>query len=251
MKWAFRLLRAVVIGFLLGGVVFLAIGHSVKHERIDEVRRRVAPGLKGQLAAAGFALGDPVLVRIFKESNELEMWLKPAKGEAFKLFRIYPIAYYSGKLGPKQAEGDLQAPEGFYRVTKKQLNPRSNFHLAFDIGYPNEFDRALSRTGSAIMVHGNKVSVGCFAMTDPLIEEIYLIVEAALDRGQQAFDVQAFPFRMTEERMAETEKSEWAPFWRSLKEGHDAFEHSHQPITVTVREGRYEFGRTTTPVPEA
>ena len=137
----------------------------------------------------------------------------------------------------------MQAPEGFYSVTKSQLNPASSYHLAFNIGYPNEYDRAHQRTGSLIMVHGSNVSIGCFAMTDPVIEEIYLVVEAALNHGQERVPVHVFPFRMTEERMANArmQNDVWLGFWETLKEGHDLFEAKKLPPEVSVRDGRYAF----------
>ncbi len=195
-------------------------------QRMADVRERVQPLLEKELAAKNLRLGLPAFIRIFKESRELELWQQPQAGRPFVLFRNYPIACCSGALGPKTKEGDLQAPEGFYAVTKKLLNPASRYHLAFNIGYPNARDRSLCRTGSLIMVHGDKVSIGCFAMTDPVIEEIYLIVEAALNGGQAEAPVHSFPFRMTEERMAaaEAERAQWLEFWKSIKPVHDAFE---------------------------
>jgi murein L,D-transpeptidase YafK len=150
----------------------------------------------------------------------------------------------SGRLGPKLAEGDAQAPEGFYEVTPRALNPNSAFHLSFNIGYPNAFDVANGRTGSWIMVHGGEASVGCFAMTDALVEEIYLVTEAALQKGQPAVPVHVFPFRMTEERMRAAGESEWLPFWENLREGHEHFELSHVPPVVRVEETHYVFDAT-------
>lgn len=211
--------------------------------RLADARRRLQPQLDAELSTRGFRLGDAAFVRIFKESNELELWLRPEPGKPFRLYCNYLIAFYSGTLGPKTKEGDMQAPEGFYSVGKAQLNPTSRYHLAFNVGYPNEYDRARRHTGSLIMVHGSNVSIGCFAMTDPLIEEIYLIIEAALDAGQSAVPVHVFPFRMTEQRMtnARTTNDEWIAFWTNLKEGYDAFEAEKQPPRVSVRDGCYEF----------
>ena len=129
---------------------------------------------------------------------------------AFAPFETYPICAWSGELGPKLAEGDRQAPEGFYAVGLKQLNPNSNYHRAFNLGFPNAYDRALGRTGSFLMVHGDCVSIGCYAMTDQGIDEIYRIVEAALHQGQREVPVHAFPFRMTEKAMAEKAGHRWA-----------------------------------------
>jgi murein L,D-transpeptidase YafK len=216
--------------------------NAIGSERLDEVRGRVEGGLRLAMEGAGLRYGAPVFVRVLKEEKELEMWVEVKKGERWKLFRTWRIAGMSGKLGPKLKEGDLQAPEGFYEVGKMQLNPMSRFHLSFNVGYPNAYDRYHGRTGSLIMVHGSNVSIGCFAMTDPVIEEIYLLVEAALKGGQEVVKVQVFPFRMTPEKMAAVE-GEWAGFWReALWPGYERFEKTGVPPEVGEREGRYWVG---------
>ena len=137
----------------------------------------------------------------------------------------------------------MQAPEGFYAFGNSLLNPASRYHLAFNIGYPNAYDRHHQRTGSLIMVHGRRVSIGCFAMTDPVIEEIYLVIEAALNQGQPRIPVHVFPFRMTPERLdqARTDKDIHLDFWLGLRAGYDAFETKKLPPTVSVQEGKYHF----------
>ena len=189
------------------------------------------------LAKKGLSFGSSVYLRIFKEEAELEVWLQ--RGAQYELFKTYRICAESRTLGPKEKEGDGRSPEGFYGVTASQLNPRSNYHLAFDIGYPNAYDRSLGRTGSFIMVHGNCVSIGCFAMTDPVIEEIYLLGEGALAKGQSSFAVHVFPFRMTEENTEQHPNSRWSSFWSELKAGYDAFEETHVPPDVKVKGGHY------------
>ena len=201
-------------------------------QRLADLHARRDPGVKAALAAQGLSLGDPVFIRIIKESRELELWLKPAAATTYKRFQTYPIACFSGTLGPKTKEGDLQAPEGFYATTRKLMNPASKYHLAFNIGYPNANDQALGRTGSFIMVHGKDVSIGCFAMTDPIIEEIYLIVDAALSAGQNTVPVHCYPFRMTAERLAAAKDSPWQAFWQSLKPAWDAFEQTMLPPQI-------------------
>jgi murein L,D-transpeptidase YafK len=197
--------------------------------------------LKRDLAAAGHALGDAVHIRIYKAEMRLEVWLR-GQGATFTHFRDYEICTYSGAQGPKLAEGDHQAPEGFYRVGASQLNPDSRHHLAFNLGFPNQYDRSLSRTGSALMVHGGCSSVGCYAMTDAGIDQIYTMVEAALDAGQHEVDVHIFPFEMTGEAMAEQVGSDWYGYWQNLKEGFDLFESSRVPPDVGACRGRYVFG---------
>ena len=190
-----------------------------------------------RLKAQGLSLGAPVFIRIFKLESELEIWME--KDGRYQKFAAYPICLWSGRLGPKLREGDRQAPEGFYAVTKEELNPNSRWHRSFSLGFPNAFDRAQGRTGSFIMVHGGCQSVGCFAMTNNVVDEIWRLVTAALDQGQPAFSVQVFPFRMTEKNLAARKGDKWSPFWADLKKGYDAFERTHLPPMVSVCEGRY------------
>ena len=203
---------------------------------------RVRPALERDLARAGLRLGDPVFLRIFKEERELEIWVREPEKETFRHFRTYPVAAMSGGLGPKTREGDRQAPEGFYYVPRSRMKPDSRFHLAFNLGYPNAYDQVHGRTGSFLMVHGNRVSIGCFAMTDAKIEEIYTLCDAALANGQQFFRVHSFPFRMTEERLTKAKGHRWEDFWKNLAEGYRWFEREKQPPNVTVRDKRYHFG---------
>lgn len=208
--------------------------------RLEDVRLRVRGLLAQELDTRGLKEGNHVFIRLFKESYELELWMKPARG-GWKLFRTYPIACLSGVIGPKQKEGDMQAPEGFYAVTAERLNPASSYHLSFNIGYPNAYDLHHQRTGSHIMVHGDQASVGCYAMTDPVIEEIYLLVSAALENGQREVPVHCFPFRFTAERMRQAQASPWLGFWKNLQAGYEAFEKRHVPPQASVRDGQYVF----------
>jgi murein L,D-transpeptidase YafK len=157
----------------------------------------------------------------------------------FYHFKTYPICNWSGNVGPKTALGDKQAPEGFYRVSDTQMNPNSQYYLAFNLGYPNSYDRSLQRTGDALMVHGKCKSVGCYAMTDALMEEIYSLAREALKGGQTSFEVHAFPFRMTEANMVRYQGNPNVPFWKTLKQGYDFFEKYRLPPTVAVCEKRY------------
>jgi murein L,D-transpeptidase YafK len=190
------------------------------------------------LGKKGMDTAKPIFVRIFKEESELEIWKQRADGR-FYHFKTYPICSWSGELGPKLKEGDKQAPEGFYTVARGQMNPNSQFHLAFNLGYPNAYDKSLRRTGSALMVHGKCKSVGCYAMTDALIEEIYALAREAYIGGQEAIHVHAFPFRMTDDNMARHAKHEWAGFWKTLKQGYDHFEVSRLTPDVAVCQRNY------------
>jgi murein L,D-transpeptidase YafK len=180
----------------------------------------------------------PILVRIFKAESELEIWKQKDDGR-FYLFKTYPICSYSGDLGPKITQGDRQAPEGFYLISEDQLNPRSKYHLAFNVGFPNAYDRAFGRTGADIMVHGDCTSSGCYAMTDGVMEEIFILAREALEGGQTSFQLQAFPFRMTAANMTAHKSDKWYPFWQNLKEGYDYFEATRLPPPIAVCNKQY------------
>jgi murein L,D-transpeptidase YafK len=182
----------------------------------------------------------PVLIRIYKEDSTLEVWKQNRTGR-FALLSTYPICKYSGNLGPKIATGDYQAPEGFYDITPDQMNPTSTEYLAFNTGFPNAYDRSLGRTGSFLMVHGGCRSVGCYAMTDAGIEDIYGLVDEAFKGGQDKVQLQAFPFRLTAQNIARHAGDPNIPFWEMLRTGSDAFHATGRPPTVAVCERRYVF----------
>ncbi|MGH8051919.1 MAG: L,D-transpeptidase family protein [Arenimonas sp.] len=206
--------------------------------RAEQAEKRVKPLLVAALAEKKLNYGNPVFIRIFKAEKVLEVWIR--KKDQYVLFHTYPICTYSGRLGPKTREGDNQAPEGFYRVGLNQLNPQSNYHLAFNLGYPNAYDRANSRTGDFLMVHGNCVSIGCYAMGDAAIEEIYTLMDAALHAGQKNIDVHAFPFRFDSSKIS-WQNSEWQAFWSDLKTGFDAFNQTKKVPIITVVNKRYRI----------
>lgn len=221
--------------------------------------------LSEKLEKDGFALGQSVFIRIFKRENVLELWLDKqsyplasvensaqnkahlseahqANSRTYTLFRRYPICMFSGELGPKLKTGDKQSPEGVYAVKKPSLNPNSRYHLSFDLGFPNAFDRAHGYTGSYLMVHGDCVSRGCYAMGDGQIEEIYALVEAALQAGQAQVWVHVFPFHLTDEKILQEtagKYAKWLEFWRMLQPVYQHFERVHQVPVVTVKGKRY------------
>jgi murein L,D-transpeptidase YafK len=207
--------------------------------RVTRAAKNAHQRLDAKLKAKGLAFGDEVLIRVFKEEEELELWLR--HDDEFELLKTYDVCAASGTLGPKQKVGDEQVPEGFYAVPPGAMNPESNYHLSFNVGYPNAFDKKLGRTGSLIMIHGDCVSIGCVAVTDDGIEEIWSLADAAHKHGQKAFAVHIFPFRMTRTNMKRHRASKWASFWENLKEGFDEFETSKRPPTVSVKGGRYAF----------
>lgn len=214
--------------------------YAVGSKRERAVANKVIPNLKDEISKKGLKWGTPVFIRAFKQEKTLELWLQN-KDRKFELFRTHPIAAASGDLGPKLREGDRQVPEGFYFVPPSQMNPQSNFHLSFNIGYPNKYDLAHDRTGTFIMVHGSDVSIGCLAMTDEKIEEIYTLCDAAHQNGQKFFRVHIFPFRMTDEEMAKHSESPWLPFWKNLQTGYQWFEAHRTPPNVSVKDLTYQF----------
>jgi murein L,D-transpeptidase YafK len=226
-------------------------------ERSREVEARVGPALANEFAVRGLTLGAPVFIRITKTPAELELWVEPQPGGAYALFKTYPICAFSGGPGPKLREGDMQAPEGFYAVAPGRMNPASAYHLSFNLGFPNAYDRAHGRTGSFLMVHGDCVSIGCYAMGDAAIEEIWTAMAAAFRAGQRRIDVHAFPYRMDPASVL-TKAGDLPPGWRAdltpaeaiaignaggfagqLAAGWAAFEATRRPPRISAEGGRY------------
>jgi murein L,D-transpeptidase YafK len=238
--------------FVLCGIaVFAFFASREQKQSLASLSSRLIPQLRplfGQkssgtlmsdLKRAGFSIGQPVLLRIFKQESELEVWMM--RNGTYDHFKTYPICKWSGQLGPKLKEGDGQSPEGFYEVSLKQLNPNSRYHLAMNVGFPNVFDQSQSRTGSALMIHGSCVSIGCYAMTDAGIEDIYTLVEKALLAKQPTTPVHIFPFRMTVENLRAQSASPWLPFWTNLAEGDALFQMTKRAPTVLACNSRYYF----------
>lgn len=228
--------RLVVLGTLLALSAFAAASSwrwsQSRPDHADEARHRVGAELDAGLKAVGSALGSPVFIRVFKEPPILELWARSARD--FVLFKKYPICRFSGTLGPKTSEGDMQAPEGLYSIRSPQLNPRSRFYLSLNLGYPNPLETARGWTGDSLMIHGNCVSTGCYAMGDQAISEIYTAVSEALRNGQDAVSVQALPFPLEPANLARHGQSPFHSHWESLAEAYSAFERTRLPPRVDV-----------------
>jgi murein L,D-transpeptidase YafK len=235
------MMKRLAGGLAVSVALLLAAGCSSGIDALDP-STDITPKLAREIKSKGFNQEDAVLVRIFKEESELEVWKRKASGE-YALFKTYPICRWSGKLGPKKKIGDRQAPEGFYQVNMGLLNPKSQFYLSFNLGYPNRLESALGYTGEALMVHGACSSSGCYAMTDPQVAELYAMVLKAMKTGQRSFQVQAYPFRMTSANMARHAGDPNMRFWQNLKQGYDAFNRTKREVAVSVCEGRYQFNR--------
>ncbi|WP_179956250.1 L,D-transpeptidase family protein [Pannonibacter tanglangensis] len=234
-----RTVGAVMLAGLLAGCQAdeLYLGSGPKH------LREVSPEVRAKFAELKMEPNSPIMIRIFKEESTLEVWKQTRSGR-FALLEDFEICKWSGELGPKFKEGDRQAPEGFYEITPGLMNPNSSYHLAFNLGFPNDFDQAHNRTGSNLMVHGACSSRGCYAMTDQQVQDIYALARDSFKGGQRSFQVQAFPFRMTAENMARHRNSPHIEFWRMLKTGYDHFEVTRMPPKVDVCEKRYVFDAT-------
>ena len=210
----------------------------------DEVARKankpLTPEMVSLIAQKDMSPASPMLVRIFKQEAELEVWKVTSNG-SYALLKTYPICRWSGELGPKVRMGDRQAPEGFYTITPGQMNPNSNYYLSFNLGFPNAFDRSYGRTGEFLMVHGDCSSAGCYAMTDEQISEIFSLARESFAGGQRAFQVQAYPFRMTPKNLARHRNNPNMAFWRNLKQGYDHFEVTKQEPKVNVCGRAYVF----------
>jgi len=196
--------------------------------------------LVSTMKSRAMSQADPIVVRIFKQESELEIWKRDRSGRYAHL-KTYPMCRWSGTLGPKKKIGDRQAPEGFYHVTANMLNPRSQYHLSFNLGYPNALEAALGFSGEALMVHGACSSSGCYAMTDEGVSEIYAVAREAFKGGQRVFQVQAYPFRMTAANMAQYSGDPNYAFWQNLKQGYDLFEKTRQPPQVGYCNRSYAF----------
>ena len=233
-----RTLKAIILGgFAMAG---LCIGAGPLAAQADKAYAPIPAGTLSLMAAKETDAGSSILLRIFKKESELEIW-KMSRAGRYVLVKTFPICRWSGQLGPKLRTGDRQAPEGFYAVPDSKMNPNSSYHLSFDLGYPNAYDRAHGGTGSFLMVHGICSSMGCYAMTNPQISEIYALAREAFAGGQRAFQVQAYPFRMTAQNMARARQEQHIGFWKQLKEGYDRFEATGEELAVGVRDGRYTF----------
>jgi murein L,D-transpeptidase YafK len=245
--WSFALIcrsliRALITSAALAGGVLLAGCNSDEISLANNAKANqpVPPKLVADMAAKDMDLQSPMLVRLFKQEAELEVWKQDRSGR-FGLLKTYPICRWSGDLGPKVREGDRQAPEGFYSISPGQMNPQSAYYLSFNTGYPNAFDKALGRSGSQLMVHGDCSSRGCYAMTDEQIAEIYSLGRESFFGGQRAFQLQAYPFKMTPLNMARHRNNPNMPFWKMIKEGYDHFEVTRQEPKVDFCEKKYVF----------
>jgi len=237
MRWLWHIcaqVRLLAVATAIAGQLLAPIA------RADEIaaEKPLPSSVEAALLLKDIPEGAPVYIRVFKEESELEVWKARTNGR-YALIKTFPVCNWGGTLGPKREMGDSMSPEGFYSVTTGRMNPTSKYHLAFNIGYPNALDRALGRTGSYIMVHGDCRSVGCFAMSDNGIEEIYAFVRDALAAGETSVPVHIFPFRMTAANMKRHADNPARETWEPLKEAYDDFARTRQPPEIGMCGKRY------------
>src|SRR5712671_2293003 len=251
--WSFALncrslIRALITSAALAAGVLLTGCNSdeISLATNAKANQPVPPKLIQAMVEKDMDLNSPILIRLFKQEAELEVWKQDRSGR-FALLKTYPICRWSGDLGPKVREGDRQAPEGFYAISPAQMNPQSAYYLSFNTGYPNAYDKSLGHTGSELMVHGDCSSRGCYAMTDEQIAEIYSLGRESFFGGQRSFQFQAYPFRMTPVNMAKHRNNPNMAFWKMIKEGYDHFEVTRQEPKVDFCEKKYVFDATKAP----
>jgi len=241
-----RLVRAQICRAVLASAAIagsLALAGCYGNDGYDlptRAMKELSPQMLALLEQKGMPKDSPILIRIFKDESELEVWKQDTTAH-YELLKVYPICRWSGDLGPKVREGDRQAPEGYYTITPALMNPNSNYYLAINTGFPNAFDKANDRHGAFLMIHGDCSSRGCYAMTDEQIGEIYSLAREAFLGGQQSFQIQAYPFRMTPANLARHRNNPNLAFWKMIKEGNDHFEVTHLEPKVDVCDRHYVF----------
>lgn len=228
-----RVTGTLLVLILLGGVAVIglrAFAKSGDQDRVAAARTRCEQALRKLCSDASLSYPPRELyLRVFKLDQRLEVWARDT-GQFTKL-KTYPFTATSGQLGPKRREGDRQIPEGFYVIDR--FNPKSSYHLSMRVNYPNASDRILSdpeRPGSDIYIHGSDVSIGCVAIGDAAIEEVYVLCADTKARGQTSIPVHIFPaaFDSPEWATFQKENAETAAahhaFWQPLEQAYYAFE---------------------------
>ncbi len=249
----FRTMKYLLAAFILLTGSFVSAQNSFLdnqrvYPRVASAVKSKEDSLKKQFAAAH--LSWPVkdmYVRSFKYDSQLEVWVRNHKNEPYKLFKTYKICALSGTLGPKRIEGDYQVPEGFYYIN--EFNPKSMYHLALGLNYPNASDKLLSdsvKPGSDIYIHGSCITVGCIPIQNNQIEELYILASYARNQGQDFIPVHIYPVRFSNERSQEylsrnsKEDKDYQKFSTRLKEVYDYFEsHRKLPLISVNKKGEY------------
>ncbi|TKB96497.1 L,D-transpeptidase family protein [Pedobacter cryotolerans] len=217
--------------------------NQLKFERVSNAFSEKGKALQKELNKDGFTSNYELFIAAYKAEGKVEIWLKANGQNQFKLFKTYDFCAHSGKLGPKVMEGDLQTPEGFYKINV--FNPMSKFHLSLGIDYPNALDEARTgknrKIGGEIYIHGDCVTVGCIPLTDDKIKEVYILGVEAINYGQNHIPIYIFPFKMTTKNIEKyaAEYPQHLKFWQNLQHGYAYFEKYKTLPVITHVKGSY------------
>lgn len=180
-------------------------------------------------------------LRAFKAERQLEVWA--GINNTYTPIKTYAFTAFSGKLGPKQREGDGQIPEGFYTIDR--FNPLSNYFLSMRVDYPNAADRIRNKNekaiGGDIYIHGSNVTIGCIPLGDDNIRELYWLCWQQHQNHNTPIIVHIFPFRMSAANLQKHPGAHQA-FWKQLEPMYRNFEDGKKLSAFTVNAaGQYVF----------
>jgi L,D-peptidoglycan transpeptidase YkuD (ErfK/YbiS/YcfS/YnhG family) len=158
------------------------MGRRTVEDAVTDVRAQAEQRLKPYFTRVKVTYPPShISLLICKLERRVELWVR-SEG-AWTPIKQYTVTAASGRSGPKLKEGDRQVPEGVYQISA--LNPNSAWHLSLKIDYPNAFDRRMARAegrsdlGGDIFIHGGAASIGCVAVGDPAIEELFVLAADA------------------------------------------------------------------------
>ncbi|MCE2849526.1 MAG: murein L,D-transpeptidase family protein [bacterium] len=249
-KIVFLLLFQGLMACLAGRAQSSFVEYQKSFSRVSKAFANREDTLKKQFAAKKLAWpANYVYIRSFKFNSDLQVWVKNKLTDTFSLFKSYRICALAGTMGPKRMEGDYQVPEGFYYIN--EFNANSTYHLSLGLNYPNPSDKLLAdsmKPGGEIYIHGSCVTVGCIPLTDPLIEELYILSTYARAAGQEFIPVHIFPAKYRETRSAEylekvfTADPSLKTFEANLRRVYDFFEDNRRlPVVAVSPKGDYVF----------
>lgn len=229
--------------FLLGAVPFIS-SSATEEDREATARSNTSGRIDTRLAELECTKRYSVFLLISKQERTLEAWVKKGTGSKYVLFRSFPVLAASGKLGPKRREGDKQVPEGFYNIDT--YNPKSNFHLSMRVNYPNAADRVLSdqqHPGSDIYLHGGRKSIGCVAIGDPGIEELYTLCRSATNSTSIQVLIVPFGFESKDRAKLPREFAQHKRLWAEIEAIYRYFRATHgiPEVVIDSRTGEYNL----------
>jgi len=250
-----QLTTLIIVSFIISTVSaqtaasnFAFIDYQRSFPKINDALKRKEDTLRKQFQEKGLVWPARFMyLRSFKYDSQLEVWVKGEIDEKYKLFKTYRVCALAGTLGPKRMQGDYQVPEGFYYIN--EFKPNSNYHLALGLNYPNSSDRVLSdslQPGGDIYIHGSCVTTGCIPITDPQIEELYILAAHARNQGQDFIPVHIFPINFNNQKSTTyltkyiKDFPEYAKMAAELKHAFLYFDKVKQlPVIMISPEGEY------------